>query len=169
MWWIRWNTNRVFFSRVESASDASLAKPFKNVWKGLGPAEETVLLQVTREAYRQPETTDGREPSQVRSAPAEPESGASPRSQAVQFLGRRETDLQEKLRQWEQVNVGHSWRYVRAILGASVAALACFLIATQPGLQSSLLAMTTGITAALTTLMKMRDVITAWLMGRKEA
>jgi hypothetical protein len=65
------------------------------------------------------------------------------------------------------VNVGHSWRYVRVILAASVAALACFLVATQPGLQSSLLAITTGITGALATALKMRDAITSWLSGRK--
>jgi hypothetical protein len=72
------------------------------------------------------------------------------------------------LREWERVNVGHSWRYVRLVLVASATGLAGFLLLTQPGLQSSLLGIATGITGALTAGLKLRDAVASWF-ERKSA
>jgi len=50
---------------------------------------------------------------------------------------------------------------------ATVVALASFLVATQPGLQTSLLAIATGITGVLTTVLKTRHAIASWFAARK--
>ena len=76
-------------------------------------------------------------------------------------------ELQADLHQWESVESGHSWRYARIVLLASVAALGFFLIATQPGLQSGLLGIAGGITGALTAVLKLRDAVLSWMGDRK--
>jgi hypothetical protein len=83
------------------------------------------------------------------------------------FLLGKEKDLHADLQQWEEVNVGHSWRYVRLILLAGVIGLGCFLIATQPGLQSTLLGIATALTGGLTTGLKLKDAILPWFEARK--
>jgi len=84
-----------------------------------------------------------------------------------QFLQGKEHDLNGQLLAWEQVSVGHSWRYVRLALVAGVTCLGFFLIITQPALQSSLLGIATGITGALTTGLKARDAIATWFSKGK--
>lgn len=90
-----------------------------------------------------------------------------PPSEATAFLNGEEQRLGADLRAWERVDTGHSGRDARVILIVSVVALASFLFATQPGLQTSLLAIATGITGVLTTVLKTRDAISSSLAARK--
>jgi hypothetical protein len=47
--------------------------------------------------------------------------------------------------------------------------MAVFLVATQPGLQSELLGVATGIAGALGTLVKVRDAIAGWMEKKRAA
>ena len=94
--------------------------------------------------------------------------GLQPCSPAFErFLLQQADDRRAELEHWEHLDVEHSWRYIRVVLAVVVAGLGCFLIATQPGLQSSLIAITTGIAGALTSAMKLRDAVGAWFASRK--
>jgi len=58
--------------------------------------------------------------------------------------------------------------YSRVILAGAVAGVGVFLIATKPGLQSSVMAIASGITGLLTAGATLRDSVTSWL-GNKTA
>ena len=79
------------------------------------------------------------------------------------FVRAQAVTRQSEVQAWERVNVRRSWRYGRIILAGSVAGVGFFLIATQPGLQSSVMAIATGITGLLTAGSKLRDSVTSWL------
>jgi hypothetical protein len=55
------------------------------------------------------------------------------------------------------------------ILAASIAGVGFFLVATQPGLQSNLVGIASGITGVLTAGFKFRDAVSAWWGHRRSA
>jgi hypothetical protein len=167
--WIRWNTTRLFLANEEAnASAIPPAEPLEDVWKSRTADEQLVLLQVARERIVNPHQRpvvkrllkDG---LLTLNPDLQPSS-----TRFDEFLQNKERDLLGQLREWERVNVGHSWRYVRLVLVASATGLAGFLLLTQPGLQSSLLGIATGITGALTAGLKLRDAVASWF-ERKSA
>jgi hypothetical protein len=83
------------------------------------------------------------------------------------FILEREAELESELQQWEDIESGHSWRYARLVLIASVVGLALFVIVTQPGLQSGLVGAASAVTGGLTALVKLRDALTSWMNTRK--
>ena len=116
VWWLRWNMNRLFFANEQTAEPiASIAEAFKTLWKMRTRDEQMVLLQVARERIANPYQGDV-----VRRLLGEgllrlgPD--LQPSSQAFdEFLLRKETECQARIVEWENVNAGHSWRYVRLI------------------------------------------------------
>jgi hypothetical protein len=168
VWWIRWNTNHLFFADAETNGDAPpLPESFEALWATRSPDERMVLLQVAHERIANPYQRSTirvllRDGLLTLNPDLQPCSGAF-----EQFLRQKEHDLQPQLLSWEQVNVGHSWRYVRLALVAGVTCLGFFLVVTQPALQSSLLGIATGITGVLTTGLKARDAIASWFAARK--
>jgi len=84
------------------------------------------------------------------------------------LIRRQEIELQTKIEEWHEVDATRSWRRWRFILGASVAVVGFFLIATQPGLQSSVVAVATGTTGVLTAGSKLREAVTSWFERKKE-
>ena len=163
--WVRWNTRRVFFADVAAGSVGD-SRPVADVWTTLTQDQQMVLLQVAHERVANPyqrQLVDSLLKTGIlRLAP-----DLGPPAEAAGFLNEEEHRRAADLRAWERVNAGHSWRYARVILLVSVVALALFLFATQPGLQTSLLAIATGITGVLTTVLKTRDAITSWFAARK--
>ena len=85
------------------------------------------------------------------------------------YIRAREPELQTSLREWEEVESGHSWRYARLVLLASVVGLGLFVVVTQPGLQSGLVGVASAVAAALTALMKLRDAIGDWLSSSRKS
>lgn len=163
--WVRWNTSRVFFANVAADAPAG-SQRLADVWTTLTRDQQMVLLQVAHERvanpYQRPIVDSLLKTGLLRLAP-----DLGPPAEAIDFLDGEEHRLATDLRAWERANTGHSWRYARVILIVSVVALASFLVATQPGLQTSLLAIATGITGVLTTVLKTRDAISSWLAARK--
>ena len=82
------------------------------------------------------------------------------------FLQERRRELQAEIVSWQDVTVRGSWRHWRLILVASVAGVGLFLLATQPGLQSSVVAVATGTTGLLTAGSKLWEAFGSWI-GRK--
>ena len=167
VWWIRWNTNRLFFADVEpNAAAAAPAEPFEAMWKARSTDEQMVLIQIARERianpYQRSVVRHLLDDGALRLVP-----DLQPGSPAfAEFLAIKHGELRAELREWESVNVGHSWSYVRLILIACVTGVGVFLVGTQPALQSSLLGIATGITGLLTTGLKLRDAVGSWLAGR---
>jgi hypothetical protein len=166
-WWIGWNTNRLFLADL----DESVRKPaggFDRLWARCTPDEQMVLVQIARERianpYQRPLVQLLLQKGLLRLKPdVQPFSDAFDR-----FLRVKEQELGPVIEEWEKVHLCHSWRYGRLILGASVACIGTFLIATQPGLQSNLVGIATGITGLLTAGFKFRDALTAWFSGEKK-
>jgi len=161
VWWIRWNTNRLFLADVE-ASAAPPAAPIEEVWAKLTTDEQMVLLQVTCEGianpYQRPMVCHLLDAGLLRLNPdLQPFSPAFDR-----FLRAKEQQLSDQLADWQEVNLRHSWRHGRLILVAAVAALGLLMVATQPALQSSLVGIAGGLTTALAAAIKLRDAIAAW-------
>jgi hypothetical protein len=170
IWWIRWNTNRLFLADVETdEATAAPSAPFDQTWEKCTEDEQMVLLQVARERLANPHQRRmirhliGR--GLLRLNP-----DVRPSTDEFDdYLRNRECQLRAQISAWQRVNVGHSWRYVRLILAVCMTGLGFFLVATQPGLQSSLIGIATGITGALTTGLKLRDAVAAWFAERKSA
>lgn len=165
VWWTRWNTARLFFADLESRELDPAS--FDTLWTECSTHERLVLIRVVREHVANP---------YQRSAIAgllqrgllklDPDLRPCSPAFGDYILG-KEKEMQTELREWEEVDAGHSWRYTRLVLFASLGGLAFFLVATQPGLQSGLLGIATGITGALTASLKLRDALVSWIGDRK--
>ena len=84
------------------------------------------------------------------------------------FLQDKRRELRAEIATWHDVHVRGSWHHWRLILVSSVAGVGLFLIATQPGLQSSVIAVATGTTGMLTAGSKLWEAFGSWI-GRKGA
>jgi hypothetical protein len=168
VWWIRWNTNRLFFADEESASHEPLtSESFEAVWNACQPDEQMVLLQITHERIANPYQRTVIQ-KLLREGLLKLNPDLQPSSEEFeQFLRQKERELRPTLLAWEQVQVSHSWRYVRLALLAGVTCIGVFLVVTQPALQSSLVGIATGVTGVMTTGLKARDAIASWLSRGK--
>jgi hypothetical protein len=165
--WIRWNARHLFFSDEEVYDPAGAS--FDDLWDPCTQDERLVLIQIIRDHIANPHQRPVIR-RLLRRGLLTLEPDLRPFSPAFEgYLLQRSEDLQVDLRVWEAVESRHSWRYMRLVLLASIGGLAFFLIATQPGLQSGLLGMATGITGVLTTSLKLRDAVASWLGDRKSA
>jgi hypothetical protein len=168
VWWIRWNTNRLFFADYEvSPLPSAVSEPFDEVLNQRTPEEQILLLQIARERIANP----GQRPAVERLLDLGllrlcPDLRPWPRK-FEEFLLKKEKERHAEVAVSEHVTDEHSWQSVRLILALGVAGLGFFLVATQPGLQSMLLGLASGVTTALTSGLKLRDAIVSWLPGRK--
>lgn len=163
--WMRWKVTHLYFADREATLPAD--EPFEVLWNRCSEDERLVLLQTECEHVVNPGQRPLIEGLLARGLltlgpdlrPFSKEFGAFIRAQAPKW--------QKQLEEWETVDSGHSWRYVRLVLVVSVAGLAFFLVATQPGLQSGLLGVATGVTGVLSTSLKLRDAVSAWVSRPK--
>jgi hypothetical protein len=172
VWWIRWNTRHIFLAEqkggdAQSQNDAQAT--IESRWWQLTREQRMVLLQVARDRIANPRqrqtVTTLLEQRLLRMAP-----DLRPYSKEVEkVLEDKRKTLTAELRAWEELKVAHSWRNVRLILIVSVSALALFLFATQPGLQSNLAGIASGVTALLSAMVKLREAVASWLPGRRNA
>jgi hypothetical protein len=169
--WIRWNTNRLFHADLECPAYKEIpSKDFEHEWNQCSTEERYVLLQVAREKIANPYQRRVVEAllskRLLRLSP-----DLQPNSDAFRiWLLEKEQKCKPELRAWEDVKQQmFSWRNVRTVLFALLAGLAFFLVVTQPGLQSDLLGVMTGVAGMLTTLVKLRDAIVSWLGKGKPA
>jgi hypothetical protein len=163
-WWISWNSNHVFLADLD-ASGRTPTGTCEQIWARYSSRRDAqmVLLQLSRERIANPHQRriikelldDGVLDLKPDVQPFSAEFDEFVRNKALQS----KADIQ----QWEDVNVPHSWRYGRLILVALVAGIGFFLIATQPGLQSSVMTIATGITGLVTAGSKLRDALTTWI------
>jgi hypothetical protein len=166
-WWIRWNTNHLFLADLDEGTPAS--GDCEQIWSDCKPDEQMVLIQVARERianpYQRPTVEALLKKGVLRLNP-----DVQPFSEAFDtFLQGKVRDLQAQIADWQDVKVRSSWRHWRLVLAASVAGVGLFLIATQPGLQSSVVAVATGTTGILTAGSKLWEAFGSWIGGRKGA
>ncbi|MDX1984808.1 MAG: hypothetical protein SFV51_31335 [Bryobacteraceae bacterium] len=170
--WIRWNSNRLFLADLEAiplVAAEDTAQQHQAWWDDCSGDERYILVQVAEEHVFNPYQRRTIEKllakGLLRLAP-----DIQPRSAAfTEFILEKGRHQSAALHDWEQVDVAHSWRYARLILLASLGLLALFLVATQPGLQSELLGVATGLAGGMSALVKVRDAIASWLEKRKSA
>jgi hypothetical protein len=161
-WWIRWNTNRLFLADIDASAASPSGTP-EEIWARCDEVEQMVLVQIAREHIANPRQRSIvkalLEKGLLRLAP-----DVKPFSEEfADFLRRKEQELDAKIRDWQDVKVRRSWRYGRLILVSSVAGVGFFLIATQPGLQSSVVTIATGITGVLSAGSRLRDAVASWI------
>ena len=161
-WWIGWNSNRLFLADVD-APGTTPPGTCEEIWARCSDDEKNVLTQLVEEhianPYQRPILLALLDQGVLRLNP-----DVQPFSPAFEaFVRAQAVTRQSEVQAWERVNVRRSWRYGRIILAGSVAGVGFFLIATQPGLQSSVMAIATGITGLLTAGSKLRDSVTSWL------
>lgn len=166
-WWIRWNTNHLFLADLDAGAPAS--GDCEQLWADCEPNEQMVLVQVAREhianPYQRPTVEALLKKGALRLNP-----DVQPCSDAFEtFLQGKVRDLQTQIADWQDVKVRSSWRHWRLVLASSVAGVGLFLIATQPGLQSSVVAVATGTTGILTAGSKLWEAFGSWIGGRKGA
>ncbi len=165
VYWIRWNTNRLFLA-IEEQAPAPLESKHE-LWSNLTLEKKLVLLQVARERIANPHQA-----ATIKTLLAAGLLQLDPDLRPAttfddEFLLGKQRELHAQIREWEHVKDEHSWRYVRQVLIASVVALGIFLFVTQPGLQASLVGIATGIAGALTAGLRLREAIVSWWPGRK--
>jgi hypothetical protein len=166
-WWIGWNSNRLFLADVD-APGTTPPGTCEEIWGGCSDDEKNVLTQLVHERianpYQRSIVLALLDKGLLRMNP-----DVQPFSPAFEaFLRTQAAQRQSDVLAWERVNVRRSWRYSRVILAGAVAGVGVFLVATQPGLQSSVMAIASGITGLLTAGAKLRDSVTSWL-GNKTA
>ncbi len=169
LWWIRWNTNRLFLADQETgAPPAPGSAPIEQVWPTCSVDEQLVLLQTAREGIANPHQRETVK-TLVQKGLLQINPNLQPCAADIRtFLHRKDHELQAQVREWEQVIDGSSWRYARLILIASTGALGFFLVATQPSLQSSLMGIASAATAGLTAVFRLREALLAWFPGSKK-
>jgi hypothetical protein len=164
--WIRWSTTRILYAQLMGAAGATPAGDFSEHWAACTDDERCVLLQVARERVANPH-----QPVVVallRRGLLTLDPDLRPASPAFEaFILEQEPGLADTLHAWERVNTSHSWRYMRLVLLATVGVASFFLVATQPGLQSGLLGIASGVTGVLTAGVKLREVVAEWMVTRK--
>ena len=166
-WWIRWNTNSLFLADVDASTKVAGPRAPARAWAKLTPDQQMVLLQIACERianpWQRPVVNELLRRGLLRLAP-----GLQPCSAEFDRFLAREAELRRgELVQWERLNLEHSWRYIRVVLVVVIAGLGGFLIATQPSLQSSLIAITTAVAGVLTSALKLHDTVAAWFAKRK--
>jgi hypothetical protein len=166
-WWVRWNTNHLFFADLEGSNEPP-AGTFQEIWKRCSIDERLVLVQTAREhianPYQRAVIAGLLAKGIVQLAP-----DVRPFSDEFEaFLHAKARDMEAQIREWEHVDTLHSWRSGRLVLACSVGAIAFFLLATQPGLQSSIMAVATGVTGVVTAVAKLQELLSSWL-ARKAA
>jgi hypothetical protein len=164
-WWIGWNSNHLFLADVEP-SGTSPRGTCEKIWARCSEDEKNVLTQLVQEhianPYQRPVLLALLDKGLLLLNP-----DLQPFSPAFEaFVLAQGEQRRGEVQAWEWVNVRRSWRYGRIILAGSIAGVGFFLIATQPGLQSSMMAIATGVTGLLTAGSKLRDAITSWLGNR---
>ncbi len=165
IWWMRWKVTHLFFADREATRPDGTA--IATLWAACTLDEQLVLLQTTHEHVVNPRQRRLIEGLLGRGLlTLDPD--LRPFSREFEaFILAREPELQAQLAEWETVDSHHSWRYARLVLVTSVAGIAFFLVATQPGLQSGLLGVATGVAGALTTTLKLKDAVASWMNSGK--
>jgi hypothetical protein len=175
LWWIRFNTNRVFFANV--ANDGSMegepappssasatndpAADWSERWDTLTVDEKLVLLQAHQESIANP-----RQHQTVRSLlrggliELQPDPYPSPKLAA--FLDARGRD-QAFLDQYERAEGGSGWEQVRWLVLVVLIAVSIFLSLTQPELPTRITGAVTALATTIAGLQKGRDVLLGWL------
>lgn len=167
VWWLRWKVRNLYFADRSAA--APLGASAEQIWESCSLDEKLVLLHCAHEHVVNPHQRAHVERLLDRGLltldpdlkPATPE--------LTTFLRSREVAMSEELREWETVDSAHSWHYMRLVLGVSLVGILLFLTATQPGLQAGLVAATSAVAGIMTTALKLRDAVAAWLSGRRTA
>jgi hypothetical protein len=165
--WICWSRSRIFYADHKSGSRSDAPSDFEKAWAECGEDERHVLIQVTREGIANP-----RQQPLVANLIRRGLLRLDPDLQACsdafqQFIRKQEKVLANELASWERVHTDQRWRHFRNGFVAVVGGLAFFLIATQPGLQSNLVGIATGLTGMLATGAKLRDAIAPWFARGK--
>lgn len=172
--WIHWNSTNLFLTNFETprlnaaADDAAF---WQKQWDALPAHRQNLLLQIARDHLPNPknidEVKDLLNAGFLRLNPdLEPAT-----AHLAAFLRERSKDAaqQARLNDWEEVNVHHSWHYVRRLLVTGLVCIAFFVVATQPGLQSGLTAGFGLATTALAAIAKIRDALAELFAGRAQA
>ena len=142
---------------------------YERIWERCSEDERMVLLQIAMERIANPYQRPMVE-ALVKKGLLRLNPDVQPFSdEFAEFLRAKEGTNHVTLERWERVAALHSWRYGRLILAASVGGIGVFLLATQPGLQSSVIGIATGIAGVLTAGFKVRDAIGAWFERKNEA
>lgn len=165
-WWIGWNSRNLFLAYLDAGTPPSESCP--QIWAQCTPDEQMVLIQIAREhianPYQRPIVA-----SLLRRGVLRLDPDVQPFSKEFDtFLQDKRRELQAQIATWQDVTVRGSWHHWRLVLVSSVAGVGLFLIATQPGLQSSVIAVATGTTGMLTAGSKLWEAFGSWI-GRKGA
>lgn len=163
-WWIRWNSNQLFLADLDAAPVAASGTP-QQVWARLQDHEKMVMVQIAREDIANPHQRWIVE-KLLADGLLQLNPDVQPRSAELDaFL--RSSDRNEESAKWQaDADSRRNWQYGRLVLVSSLAAVGFFLIATQPGLQSGVVAIATGVAGILTAGSKVREAFTS-LLARK--
>jgi hypothetical protein len=158
---IRWSASRLFLADLRVPRHANAAA-LDDEWDRCEPHEKFVLMQVADEHIANPQQrTTVEELARKGLLILEPD--LRPRTAALEARIRNEARTSAPLKEWEAASGERSWHSVRTVLFATIAVGGVFLFATQPGLQSDLAGLASGIVTAGGLAVKVRDSITAWI------
>lgn len=184
--WVRWNARNLFLADVELAPGEAVA-PAKENWIDTQLARGNTNIEVTADpavSWDKLKTDDDRfllmqiaaenlaNPGQRKAVErllAEGYVCLNPDLQPAPALCERVREeaarpaARSALRDWEQVDAADSWRYVRTVAFAGLAALAVLLF------QSEIAALAGTVAAGLTNLSKLRDAVGGWFPSAKKA
>lgn len=173
LWWIHWSSDHLFLADLdtpEPAAEATGATDWDKAWNELNDEQQNLLLQVSRDHMSNPWQAEAVK-DLVRRGFLQLNPGLEPRTgELAEFLKKRAGDdtMRDRMHDWEQVNAGHSWRYVRRLLVGALIVIALFVLATQPGLQSGLSAGAGILAAILTAVTNLKDALSGILPKKKE-
>lgn len=165
--WVTWSATHLHFADVTPGAppvDFSLEN-----WNALTDTERRVLLQITEEGIANPRQRPVvLELARLGLIALSPEITAStPAVAATIEQARNDGETRTQLIAWERTHAGHNWGQIRGVLIPSLAVVALFLVVTQPGLQSDLAGIVSGVTAFGASALKLRETMSGWIMSRK--
>jgi hypothetical protein len=156
--WIRWCASRLLLADVEATAQSSEGTPAQ-AWAACEPTERFVLMQVTAEHVANP-----RQRlvvlALIKKGLLVLDPDLRPGTSELEAYVRKQAAVSADLTNWEAAAGERSWHSVRFALFGAMAAGGVFLVTTQPGLQSDLAGLASGIVTIGGMAVKVRDIIT---------
>lgn len=161
VFWIGWCARHLFFADLQAVPPPGESTPAQ-AWAACSDDERFALMQVAEEHVANP-----RQRPVILSLIAKGllvlEPDLRPRDRELESYIRNEGRASADLQAWEAAAGERSWHSVRLALFATMAVGAIFLLTTQPGLQSDLAGLASGIVSVGGVAVKIRDVVTRWV------
>ncbi len=168
VWWIRWVAHELFYAELAVPTGIAPQLPTSEDWDALSADGQLVLFWALEEHVvnpRQRATVEALIDRGLLTLAPDLQLGSAHLKKYVQD---KAANMSAQIADLEQAASNYSWQRVQRVLWAGLAAVAIFLLATQPLLQSGLQILALAVTRFLKTFKDLFDALVDRLGGKSK-